>query len=67
VKQVIPFANASPTGWRQVGRTPFRCLAHGKIHLAAGDIVRFEPVSEAQFPTDFEADPLGGAKREKIE
>lgn len=70
VRQVIPFANAAPTGWRQIGRTPFRCYSRQgtpAIPLAAGDAVRFEPVPARDFDRLTEAGPLGGAVREALE
>lgn len=70
VRQVIPFANAAPTGWRQIGRTAFRCYAgHGDppIPLRAGDSLRFDPVPESDFARLAEAGPLGGAVAEPIE
>ena len=69
VRQVIPFANAAPTGWRQVGRTAFRCYARDgtpPIPLKAGDSVRFEPVPAKDFATLEAAGPLGGAVAEPI-
>ncbi|WP_413719030.1 5-oxoprolinase subunit B family protein [Silicimonas sp. MF1-12-2] len=70
VRQVIPFANAAPTGWRQIGRTAFRCYARNgtpPIPLKAGDTVRFEPVPAKDFARLSEAGPLGGAMAEPIE
>ncbi len=65
VRQVIPFANAAPTGWRHIGRTAFRCYDRNRqppLALAAGDALRFEPVSEAKFERLLDADdPMGGA------
>lgn len=69
VRQVIPFANAAPTGWRQVGRTAFRCYARDgtpPIPLKAGDSVRFEPVPSKDFAKLEAAGPLGGAVAEPI-
>lgn len=70
VRQVIPFANAAPTGWRQIGRTAFRCYAkegEPPIPLRAGDSLRFDPVPEADFARLSDAGPLGGAVAEPIE
>lgn len=69
VRQVIPFANAAPTGWRQVGRTAFRCYAREStppIPLKAGDSVRFVPVPARDFAKLEGAGPLGGAEAEAI-
>ncbi len=52
VRQVVLFANPSPTGWRQVGRCafrPFRPEAEAPFPLRAGDEVMFEPVSGQEF------------------
>ena len=70
VRQVIPFAQPSPTGWRQVGRTAFRCYDPGRenpLPLAAGDAVRFEPVTAEALDRLFSAaDSLGGAVAEEL-
>ena len=69
VRQVIPFANAAPTGWRQVGRTAFRCHdpdAEPPLPLRAGDKVRFTPVSPGAFAR-LETERFGGATREALE
>lgn len=64
VRQIIPFANPSPTGWRQIGRTGFRCYDPSQapaLPLNPGDEVGFEPVS----PSDLakaESAPFGGAR-----
>lgn len=71
VRQVIPFANAAPTGWRQVGRTAFRCCDTRRappITLLAGDEVQFQPVEAAVFERLLESgDPMGGAESEGLE
>jgi KipI family sensor histidine kinase inhibitor len=65
VRQVIPFANAAPTGWRQVGRTAFRCYDADRevpLPLRAGDSVRFEPVdADALTRLEQAPDRMGGA------
>lgn len=69
VRQVIPFANASPTGWWHIGRTAFRCYSKAgtpPIPLSAGDSVRFDPVPAADFARLQESGPLGGAISELI-
>jgi len=68
VRQVIPFANAAPTGWRQVGRTAFRCFDPAldpPIPLAPGDEVAFLPVTAERLASLAEA-PLGGAERQEL-
>ena len=60
VRQLVLFANASPTGWRMVGRTGFRCFdpaARDHIGLQAGDRIRF-PVADAAAISQ----PNGGAR-----
>ena len=70
VRQVIPFATSAPTGWRQVGRTPFRGFAPDRdppIALAAGDEISFQSVEADAFETLAAAgDGLGGAIVEAI-
>lgn len=68
VRQLIVFATATPTGWRQIGMTRF----HGfrpddpdhPIVLAPGDEVRFTPVSAAEL--DALRPPDGGVTVEDI-
>jgi KipI family sensor histidine kinase inhibitor len=53
VRQFVLFANASPTGWRHVGQTAFRCFdldAPEPFALRAGDEVIFHAVT----PEDYE-------------
>lgn len=70
VRQVIPFANAAPTGWRQVGRTAFRCYFRDRdpaIALGPGDEVRFEPASASEVRQLLDkGDPMGGAACEAL-
>ncbi len=67
VRQVIPFANAAPTGWRQVGRTAFRCFDAAldpAIPLRPGDEVSFRPVEAAYLDRLLDKAPaFGGAER----
>ena len=68
VRQVIPFANPSPTGWRQIGRTAFRCYAPDAtppLPLKAGDEIRFAAVSSVEL-AKLENDPRGGADTEAL-
>lgn len=68
VRQVIPFANAAPTGWRQVGLTAFRChdpSADRALPLRPGDEVRFTAVGASALKRLAEA-PFGGAERESL-
>lgn len=70
VRQAIPFANAAPTGWRQVGRTAFRCIDPGldpSIPLRPGDEMEFLPVEGRTLDRLLEdAPPHGGAERFEI-
>lgn len=70
VRQVIPFANPAPTGWRQAGRTSFLChdpAADPALPLRAGDSVVFEAVSHDRL-AQLEASGLryGGVEAEDI-
>jgi KipI family sensor histidine kinase inhibitor len=52
VRQFVLFANPSPTGWRHVGQTAFRCLraeAEDPFTLRAGDEVQFPAVTIGQY------------------
>ncbi len=67
VRQIIPFANAAPTGWRQIGLTAFRChdpTQEPQIPLSSGDEIEFLPVSAAELDRLLdESPPFGGAER----
>ena len=67
VRQMIPFANASPTGWRQVGRTAFRChdpALQPSIPLSPGDEMCFLPVGAERVARLIDdATPYGGAEK----
>jgi len=68
VRQVIPFANAAPTGWRQVGRAHFRCYdpkINPPLPLRPGDEVCFRAVETAAFEKLRDV-PFGGAEREVL-
>lgn len=68
VRQVIPFANAAPTGWRQIGRTGFRCYdadASPPMPLRPGDEVRFHSVTASELDR-LTADSRGGAEAEAL-
>ena len=52
VRQVVLPCTPIPTGWRQIGQTPFRSFdvsAKKPFLLSPGDQVQFEPVSETAF------------------
>ncbi|NNE88952.1 MAG: carboxyltransferase domain-containing protein [Silicimonas sp.] len=68
VCQVIPFASSAPTGWRQIGRTAFRCYNpdhDDPLPLRPGDEVGFFPVSPAEL-TAADDRPFGGAEVETL-
>ncbi len=68
VRQVIPFANAAPTGWRQVGRTNFRCYdpdVNPPLPLRPGDELRFQAVVASALEKTL-GQPFGGAEREAL-
>ncbi|MEM9320963.1 MAG: carboxyltransferase domain-containing protein [Pseudomonadota bacterium] len=68
VRQVIPFANPSPTGWWQIGQTAFRCHdpeANPALPLRAGDDVRFHAVSSTEWQRLL-SEPRGGAEAERL-
>ena len=70
VRQVIPFANPAPTGWRQAGRTSFLCfdpLSEPALPLRAGDSVVFEPVDAGKLEKLIAVGaPYGGVEAEEI-
>jgi KipI family sensor histidine kinase inhibitor len=52
VRQLVLFANPSPTGWRHIGQTAFRCFlpdAPDPFALRAGDEVEFCPVTLSEY------------------
>lgn len=65
VRQVIPFANAAPTGWRQIGRTALRCYDNTRdpeFAFVAGDEVQFQAVSANDLAA-LDRHSMGGAER----
>lgn len=65
LRQVVLFANASPTGWRWVGTCGFRPFMVGRaepVALRAGDMIRFAAIDAATLAgLQTSADGLGGA------
>jgi KipI family sensor histidine kinase inhibitor len=66
VRQFVLFANASPTGWRHVGQTAFRCfrpMSDDPFPLRAGDDVQFYSVTPEEFVNiqKTDANGTGGA------
>ena len=71
VRQLVLFANASPTGWRHVGQTAFRCFrpeGETPIPLRPGDEIRFHPVSPSELDgiRRSHTDGSGGARAERL-
>ena len=63
IRQLVLFANASPTGWAHVGQTAFRCFrpeAERSIPFAPGDEVQFQQIAPEAFERLRAEDPLGG-------
>ena len=68
VRQLVLFANESPTGWRQIGQTafrPFQPEEEVSFPLRAGDAVRFHAVSPSEFDALRLGGPMGGARVER--
>ncbi|RUS59309.1 allophanate hydrolase subunit 1 [Pseudorhodobacter sp. E13] len=70
VRQFVLFANPSPTGWRHIGQTAFRCFraeCADPFTLRAGDEVEFCAVTPAEF-ANLQADSRsnGGASVEPL-
>lgn len=66
IRQTVLPATPIPTGWWQIGQTPFRSLdvtAKSPFLLSPGDRVRFQPVDEAAFAVFDMAEFLAGAGR----
>ena len=52
VRQTVLPCTEIPTGWRQIGQTPFRSFdlaGHPPFLLSPGDKLRFEPVPDSRF------------------
>ncbi|MCE5972803.1 allophanate hydrolase subunit 1 [Sinirhodobacter sp. WL0062] len=69
IRQIVLFANASPTGWRWLGRCafrPFQLHAENPVPLRAGDGVQFIPVEHSALSAiEATGDPMGGARLER--
>lgn len=68
IRQMVLFANTSPTGWMQLGRAAFRPFlpeAADPMPLRAGDEIRFTALPEGELAA-LQADPLGGARLEVL-
>ena len=71
IRQVVLFANPSPTGWRPVGMTGFACFrpdSERPFALAPGDEITFLPVTPEELANICAADRTGdgGAMFEPI-
>ncbi len=66
VRQFVLFANPSPTGWRHIGQTAFRCFrpeADDPFPLRPGDEVLFDAVGPDALDRIRREDPQGGGAR----
>ena len=69
VRQMVLFANASMTGWRQAGLCAFRPFQADRAEpfaLRAGDAIRFAPVPASDLAALSGGDGLGGARLEPL-
>ncbi len=70
VRQIVLFANDSPTGWRHVGQSAFRPFQPSQVvsfPLRPGDALTFEPVSANDFQAiEAAGDLMGGARCEDV-
>ncbi|WP_010138765.1 5-oxoprolinase subunit B family protein [Oceanicola sp. S124] len=68
IRQLVLFANASPTGWLQIGRTafaPFQPGAEQPMPLRQGDEIRLARISR-QERQSLSGTPMGGARLEVL-
>ena len=68
IRQAILFANDSPTGWRHVGQSVFRCFrpeADMPFALRPGDVLAFQSVGAERLAA-MRTDPNGGATVEAL-
>lgn len=70
ISQFVLFSGPTPTGWRHVGQTAFRCFrpeAEQSFALRPGDEMEFPPISHAELDNIRETnDASGGATCEDI-
>lgn len=71
VRQLVLFANASPTGWRQIGQSAFHCFDPDRTHpavLRPGDLCQFVEVTADRLAeiAHSATDGLGGAEVEVL-
>ncbi|MEW2918088.1 allophanate hydrolase subunit 1 [Ruegeria sp. ANG10] len=70
ISQFVLFSGPTPTGWRHVGQTAFRCFrpeAEQSFALRPGDEMEFPPISRAELDNIRETnDASGGATCEEI-
>lgn len=63
IRQLIIFANASPTGWRHIGQTAFRCFrpeSPDPFALRPGDELQFIAITPEELEAIRSRDPVGG-------
>ena len=63
IRQLIIFSGPTPTGWRHIGQTAFRCFrpeSDDPTPLAIGDEVTFRRVSPSELDQIAADDPEGG-------
>ena len=68
LRQLIIFSNATPTGWRHIGQTAFKCFDKDRAEpfaFKAGDMVQFEQASRSEIDA-LQSDTLGGARLEVV-
>lgn len=71
IRQLIVFAGPTPTGWRHIGQTAFRCFRPDQdpaFPLNPGDEMQFVPVSRDEYERirEQDTDGTGGAQVEEI-
>lgn len=68
LRQLIIFTNETPTGWRHIGQTAFKCFDKNRedpFAFRAGDLVRFARADRAEIDA-LQSGSLGGAKLEAL-
>lgn len=70
IRQLVLFSVTTPTGWRHIGQTAFRCFrpeSDQPFALTPGDEVVFEPVERDSYDALCGKGPDGGATWELLE
>jgi KipI family sensor histidine kinase inhibitor len=63
IRQLIVFSNATPTGWRHIGQTAFRCFrpeSADPFALRPGDELMFHAITPEELEAIRARDPHGG-------